>query len=102
MRRPKLKLRAGLIIVAIAALGAAMLTLPPRCIKLGPAELLNIPVANLARGDAQTYCYEDRAGEKIRFILARDSDGNIHSAFDACSQCYSFHKGYKVTGGAIV
>ena len=59
-------------------------------------------MAELARGEARTFCYDDRAGEKIRFILARGSDGKIRTVFDACRQCYSYHKGYKVTGGAMV
>jgi len=102
MRSLKIKPRTGLILVVTAAIGAALMTLPPTCTPLGPAELLSIPVAKLARGEARTFCYHDRAGEKIRFILARGSDGKIRTVFDACRQCYSSHKGYKVTGGAIV
>jgi len=102
MRRFKIKARYGLILIVVAIAAAAMLTFPARCIHVSGAELLSIPVADLARGQAQTYCYDDRAGEKIRFVLARDSDGKIHSVFDACRQCYSSHKGYRVVGDAIV
>jgi uncharacterized membrane protein len=102
MRTLKIKPRFALILLAVAVIGAAVLTFSNRCIHLSGVELLSIPVADLARGQAQTYCYDDRAGEKIRFVLARDSDGKIHSVFDACRQCYSFHKGYRVVGSAIV
>ena len=102
MRNLKIKPRTGLILLVTAAVGAGLLTLPPTCTSLSPAELLNIPVAKLARGEGRSFCYHDSAGEKIRFILARGSDGKIHTVFDACHQCYSFHKGYEVRGGAIV
>ncbi len=35
-------------------------------------------------------------------MLARASDGSLHSVFDACRQCYRFHKGYTVADGFMV
>ena len=103
MRSLKIKPRTGLILlVAAAAIGAALMTLPPTCTPLSPAEVLSIPVAKLGRGEARTFCYQDRTGETIRFILARSSDGKIRTVFDACRECYSYHKGYKISGGAMV
>jgi len=102
MRKLKITPRTGLVILAIAAVVGPLLALRPKCIELGPAELLSIPVADLGPGEARTFCYNDRTGEKIRFILARGSDGKIRSVFDACRQCYSSHKGYKLTAGAMV
>ncbi len=103
MRNLKIKPLAALIILAAAVAGTALMVLPPACVELAPAELLSIPVASLAPGAAQLFCYRDAAaGKKIRFILARGSDGRIRAAFDACRQCYGYHEGYKVKAGAII
>jgi uncharacterized membrane protein len=74
----------------------------PQCTVLIGNDTLVIPGASLVRGAVRFFCYRDRAGERLRFILARDSDGNVHAVFDACRQCYKFHKGYSVLGGYLV
>ncbi|HJU29476.1 MAG TPA: Fe-S-containing protein, partial [Candidatus Binataceae bacterium] len=56
----------------------------------------------LARGATEFFCYRDGAGERIRFILARDEAGHVAGIFDACRQCYTFHKGYTVSGHYVV
>ena len=46
--------------------------------------------------------YRDQAGDQIRFLLARDATGRIKAAFDACKQCYIYHKGYASSGGGLL
>jgi uncharacterized membrane protein len=64
--------------------------------------LVNIPTDTLARGQVRFYSYRGRAGEELRFILGRDSDGEVHAAMDACERCYTYHKGYISSHGYLV
>jgi uncharacterized membrane protein len=64
--------------------------------------LINLPLTALRPGTANTFCYRDAAGEIIRFIVARDADGTIHSAFDACHSCFEYHQGYQLSGKEMV
>ena len=56
----------------------------------------------LDRGTAETFCYRDEAGEKLRFVLARGTDGKVRSVMDACSPCYSYHKGFAYSDGYLI
>lgn len=102
MRRP------GFVIAALAALillGAWMFAGPfarPACTPVSGGANVNIAVANLSRNAAKFFCYRTSAGQRLRFILARDGDGKVHAVFDACSQCYRFHKGYAVSHGYLI
>jgi len=102
MRRigPK-KLALGALIAAVAIM-AAIPIVRPGCIELRGAEMLTVSVAQLAAGEARLFCYHDRAGERLRFLLARGSDGKVRAVFDACRQCYKFHQGYDVSHGALI
>ena len=35
-------------------------------------------------------------------MLARGTDGKVRSVFDACRQCFAFHRGYQVVGGELI
>jgi uncharacterized membrane protein len=59
-------------------------------------------VSSLARGAARMFCYTDDAGKKLRFVLARGSDGKLQSVFDACRQCFTYHRGYQVVGNDLI
>jgi uncharacterized membrane protein len=63
---------------------------------------LNIPADEIAPGGAKLFSYQDAAGRKLRFLLARDSRGRVYTVFDACEQCFRFHKGYTVSGHYLV
>lgn len=64
--------------------------------------MLTISIARLGSGEARLFCYHDRAGERLRFLLARGSDGKIRAVFDACRQCYKFHQGYETSHGMLI
>ncbi len=102
MRRP------GFTIAALAAfvlLGALMFTRPfarSACTAVTGAENVGIGVANLPDNTAKFFCYRTAAGKRLRFILARDAEGKMHAVFDACSQCYRYHKGYAVAHGYLI
>jgi len=63
---------------------------------------LSIDLATLAPGKARKYAYADDAGRKIRFLLARGDDGQVRSVFDVCRVCYSYHKGYAISGNELI
>ena len=64
--------------------------------------MLTVSMARLESGEARLFCYRDRAGERLRFLLARGDDGRVRAVFDACRQCYKFHQGYDVVHGALI
>jgi uncharacterized membrane protein len=74
----------------------------PACTLLSGAETLTIKLGDLAPGKIRAFCYTDEAGRKLRFLLARDSSGQVHAVFDACRQCYKFHKGYSYSHGYLI
>jgi len=87
----------GFIALALLAAGTASFSIGmrrPGFISVSGGESVIIPTANLGRGQARFYSYRDRAGEELRFILGRDSGGEVHGAMDACQRCYTYHKGY--------
>ncbi len=63
---------------------------------------IDLPVSDLKSGDVKFFSYRDPAGGRIRFLLARDSNGDIHGAFDACKRCYTYHKGYYASGHELI
>ncbi len=95
-----LKIAAGVAVAA--AIAVAVLPASRRCETVGARELSNLSLAHLGRGQAQSYCYNDDAGRRIRFVLARGSDGRVRSVLDACRECFSYHKGFKLEAGALV
>ena len=89
-------------LIAVVAIVAALPILRPRCTELRGAEMLTVSMAQLEGGDAHLFCYRDRAGERLRFLLARGNDGKVRAVFDACRQCYKFHQGYDVSHGMLI
>ncbi len=91
-------------VAALVAIGAiltkSLFHLP--CTLLNGAATLRIKLGDLAPGTIWAFCYRDRAGQKLRFLLARDVNGKVHTVFDACGQCYKFHKGYSYSGGYMI
>jgi uncharacterized membrane protein len=89
--------------LAISAIVVGRPMIRPRCTALDVSGItLSIPAAEIPVGAAKFYCVRDRAGALIRFVLARSSDGQVRSVFDACSQCYRFRKGYTVAGDYLI
>jgi uncharacterized membrane protein len=102
MRTRQFKILAGLALAA----GAAFLTYASmtECTALtaDASGEVGISASAIRPGDAQLYCYTDDAGKKLRFILARGNDGKVQSAFDACRQCFTFHRGYRIADGELI
>ncbi len=90
------------VLIGALAIAAALPILRPRCTELRGAEMLTVSLAHLKGGEAQLFCYRDRAGEWLRFLLARGNDGKVRAVFDACRQCYKFHQGYEVSHGMLI
>ena len=90
--------------VCVVILAAAWMIHVSRasCVPVSGNGAITISVANLLNNKAQTYCYTDEAGRRLRFILARGSDGKVRSVFDACRQCFTYHRGFKVSDGELI
>lgn len=100
-----MKLRITIAVAILAGIGIMLvgpLRRPPCTMLTANGSALSVPLAKLARGAAQFFCYRNRAGEKLRFVLARDSEGKVHGVFDACRQCYRFHEGYNLLDDELV
>src|SRR5438876_1717239 len=92
-------------VLAVLLLLIALLTnglSRPACTFLNGASNLTIKLSDLGPGTVRTFCYRNQAGEKLRFLLARDASGQVHTVFDACRQCYKFHKGYTYSRGYLI
>jgi len=100
----KMRIRTLLAMVTIGA-GAIALTISmakPGCSAVDGKDALVISGGLLDKGTARTFCYRDEAGKKLRFVLARGTDGKVRSVMDACSQCYSYHKGFTYSDGYLI
>ena len=102
MRLPKFKIVAALALAA----GAAFLTFTAvtECVAVtaDPSGALGITALTIRPGRAQRFCYIDNAGKRLQFILARGDDGKVRSVFDACRQCFTFHRGYRIVNGELI
>jgi uncharacterized membrane protein len=74
----------------------------PRFIRVTGDGVVAIQARDLKPGSVEFYSYRDRAGAELRFLLARDSDGQLHAAMDACQRCYMYHKGYLTADGYLI
>jgi uncharacterized membrane protein len=100
MRLSKLKIVCGLMLAA----GAAFLTFTAvsDCTMVTGNDQVAVNAYALRPGRAQLFCYTDNAGKKLRFVLARGDDGKVRSVFDACRQCFAFHRGYRIVKGELI
>jgi uncharacterized membrane protein len=74
----------------------------PFCTAVGGNDRITIPLSQLTAGAVSFFCYHNAAGDRLRFILARDADGKVHSVVDACRQCGKFHEGYTTAHGELI
>jgi uncharacterized membrane protein len=88
-----------MLLTVVAALAISQRT---ECSTVTGTDEVSIDTSSLARGTARTFCYRDREGERLRFVLARDDRGIVRTVFDACRQCFTYHRGYEVSHGELV
>lgn len=102
MRTHRWKILAGLLLAA----GAGFLTVTSiaECVAVtaNASGELGINAFTIHPGRARLFCYTDDAGQRLRFILARGDDGKVRSVFDACRQCSTFHRGYRIVNGEMI
>jgi uncharacterized membrane protein len=96
-----------MLLVAVAAIGAiaislATLGIGPRSTSVTGVGSINIDARDIQQGRVKFFSYRDDAGARIRFLLARDGNGEIRGAIDACQRCYTFHKGYTASNGYLI
>jgi uncharacterized membrane protein len=100
MRFSRFKILGGAALAA--AVGFLIFTSTSNCRMVTGRDDVSVNVAAMRPGSAQLFCYTDDAGKRLRFVLARGTDGKIRSVFDACRQCFTFHRGYQVVGGELI
>jgi len=100
MRFSRFKILGGAALAA--AVGFLIFTSTSNCRMVTGRDDISVNVAAMRPGSAQLFCYTDDAGKRLRFVLARGTDGKIRSVFDACRQCFTFHRGYQVVGGELI
>jgi uncharacterized membrane protein len=88
-------------LLALAAILFAAIAAGPRYIPVSANSSVSIETNDLRQGDVRFFAYRARAGDQIRFLLARDATGRTKAAFDACERCYIYHKGYASSRGAL-
>ena len=98
-RRALLIAAAGLVAVAVSLSAMAP---APEFTPVSANPSVSIETNNLGRGEIRFFKYRDRAGDQIRFLLARDSTGRIKGAIDACQRCSTYRKGYISSRGDLV
>lgn len=93
----------------IVGIGASVLAAASFAVATGPQftmvvahPLIAIGTSDLRPGDVKFFAYRDDAGKQLRFLLARDSNGNIVGAADACEHCYLYGKGYTSSRGELI
>jgi uncharacterized membrane protein len=74
----------------------------PHFIAVTGAGSIDVSISGLKQGHVELFSYRDHAGDEIRFLLARDSNGRVHAAFDACERCYTYHRGYAASHGELI
>jgi uncharacterized membrane protein len=91
----------GASLVVVAASLAAMARGPQfTLVSANPS--ISIEANDLRRGDVRFFAYRDRAGDQIRFLLARDSTGRVKGALDACRRCSMYSEGYVCSRGGLL
>ncbi|UCE36010.1 MAG: DUF2318 domain-containing protein [Thermoplasmata archaeon] len=94
------------IIVVIIALAVRIASPPPggETDYSSPYEIIGnelvIPISDVSTS-ASFYSY-DSNGKDVKFFVVRGSDGDIHTAFDACDVCFKEKKGYYQDGNKMV
>jgi uncharacterized membrane protein len=97
--------RIAFLIVVIVAVSTTVLSevmRGPHFIPVFGGDVITIDLHDIGPGSVNFYSYKDRAGAQLRFLLARDSRGELHGAMDACRRCYLYHKGYTASGGYLI
>ena len=74
----------------------------PGCTEVEGKDTLVISDRPDRQGHRANLLLPRRGRKKLRFVLARASDGRVHSVMDACSQCYSYHKGFAYSDGYLI
>ena len=100
-----LRIRPLVVIGALTAaslIGFLAVAQGPRFIQVAGDGVVGIQTSDLKPGSVKFYSYRDKAGAELRFLLARDPDGALHAAMDACQRCYGYHKGYVTSDGYLV
>ncbi len=101
VRPTRLKILGGLVLAAGAAASLIFIA-TSNCTTVTGTDEVAVNVSAMRPGSARLFCYTDDAGKRLRFVLARGHDGKVRSVFDACRQCFAFHRGYRLVGGELI
>ena len=88
--------------VSLRIAAAALLLASPACINVTGTDSVRLDASQIVEGSGRDYCYRGAEGRKLRFVLARDSHGKLHTLIDACQLCYQYHHGYEISGDELI
>lgn len=108
-RKSKQRVIVSFIIIAIVSISFIMITiggnedsLDNRTINESTVKSKDeviIPLSDIS--DEVSFYSFDSDGVKIKYFAVRDSEGDVHVAFDACDLCYNEKKGYRQIGDVM-
>ena len=106
MSVPACRSRTALLVTAASSVAVAVslsaLARAPDFTPVSANPSISIETSDLRRGEVHFFTYRDRAGDQIRFLLARDSTGRVKGAVDACRRCSMYGEGYVCSRGGLL
>jgi hypothetical protein len=75
--RGRTALLIGTAVLVVVAISVAVMARGPQFTPVSANPSVRIETNDLRPGDVRFFTYRDRAGDQIRFLLARDSTGQI-------------------------
>lgn len=63
---------------------------------------VTIDVGDLQKEEVRFFRFLNAGNQEVRFFVARDRAGTVHSAFDANEICYKMKRGYRHEDGWMV
>lgn len=102
MRAVGLKMLAGLALAVGAGAFLTNIATWDYTAVTASGDEIAVDVSAIRPGSARLFCYTDDAGKRLRFVLARGTDGKMRSVFDACRECAAFHRGYRLASGELI
>lgn len=82
---------------------AVTATVPTQTTGAGSTNVANMVKVSLSdvSSTVKYYTYND-GGVNVRYFVVKGSDGNVHTAFDACEVCHRAKKGYSQVGDSVL
>jgi uncharacterized membrane protein len=87
------------VLALAASCGSAK---PERPTVQASGDTVRIDLAPIAPASGRFFSYRTDAGGRVDLFVYRESSGEARAVLDACSDCYRWHKGYRLEDGTLV